>query len=65
MALGAVAATELTAGPVTVIERVPVMPLAPALIVALPAATPVTRPPDETVAVPVADDVQVAVLVKS
>jgi hypothetical protein len=45
--------------PGTVIDDVPVLPPADALIVAEPAATPVTSPLDETVATAVFDDVQV------
>ena len=48
--------------PGTVIDDVPVLPPADALIVAEPAATPVTRPLDETVATPVFDDVHVNVV---
>jgi len=48
---------------VTVTLAVPVTPLPLALIVALPAATPVTRPLDETVAKALFDDVQAIVVV--
>jgi hypothetical protein len=48
--------------PGTVIDDVPVLPPADALIVAEPADTPVTRPLDEIVATPVFDDTHVNVV---
>jgi len=48
--------------PGTVIDDVPVLPPADALIVAEPVATPVTSPLDETVATAVFDDVHVIVV---
>lgn len=63
--LDGVTAMDCSVAGVTVAVVEPVMlPLA-ALMVAVPAATAVTRPPLETVATVASDEVQVAVLLRS
>jgi len=59
--VGAGAGDVTGAGAATLTDPVPLFPSTVAVIVAVPAATAVTTPPDETVATPVLLDVQVAV----
>jgi hypothetical protein len=61
LALGGVSATVATGASATEMDAVPLMPSLVAVIVALPAATPVTTPADETLAMDGALDVHVTV----